>query len=127
TTLSRSDMGRDHLRVLRNRRTRRRQRAHEDHQQRDDSGEDRTLDEEVEHGSAAMTLDAAIRKQELRHEHVAYFLGAAGESAARGALATLAVTTGFTGAPGRSLPMPSVTTRPRAPTPLSTPQSFPRR
>src|SRR5882762_2482624 len=44
-----ANVGRDHLRVLRDRQAERRQRAGQDHQQRDDRREHRPLDEEVEH------------------------------------------------------------------------------
>ena len=56
-----------------------------------------------------------------------YFLGAAGEGAAAEPSPAAAVATGFTGAPGRSLPIPSVTTRSPGARPLSTTQSLPRR
>ena len=98
------DLRRNHLRVLGNRQVHGGQHADEDHHERDDGGEDRTLDEEVEHG---------------------YFFDVAGAGSAAALRATAAAATGFTGAPGRTLPRPSITIRSPACNPLSTTQSLP--
>ena len=106
------DLRRNHLRILGNRKAHRRQHAHQDHEQSNDGREDRALDEEVEH-------DSTLAQP--------FFLGAAGGGPAPGWLSTGAASTAFTGAPGRSLPTPSVTTRSPAARPVSTTQSLPRR